>query len=58
MEDKNFPFVSIIIPYRNEEKYIGKYLDSIIAQDYPRDKLEVLVVDERSDKAKGNVGTL
>ena len=28
------PFVSIIIPCRNEEKFIGKCLDSIIAQDY------------------------
>ncbi|MGD1046308.1 MAG: glycosyltransferase family 2 protein [Bacteroidota bacterium] len=40
--------VSIIIPCRNEEKFIGKCLDSIIAQDYPNDKLEVLVVDGKS----------
>jgi len=45
--------VSIIIPCRNEEKYIGKCLDFIIAQDYPQDKLEVLVVDGRSkDRTK------
>jgi len=36
--------VSIIIPCRNEEKFIGKCLDSIIAQDYFKDKLEILVV--------------
>jgi len=48
MENKNFPFVSIIIPCRNEEKFIGKCLDSIIAQNYPKDKIEVLVVDGRS----------
>lgn len=41
--------VSIIIPCRNEEKYIGKCLDSIIAQDYPKDKLEVLVIDGMSE---------
>lgn len=41
--------VSIIIPCRNEEKYISKCLDSIIAQNYPNDKLEVLVVDGMSD---------
>jgi glycosyltransferase involved in cell wall biosynthesis len=45
----NLPFVSIIIPCQNEEKYIGKCLDSIIAQDYPKDKLEVLVVDGMSE---------
>jgi len=49
MQNKDFPLVSIIIPCRNEEKYISKCLDSIIAQDYPRDKLEVLVVDGRSE---------
>lgn len=41
--------VSIIIPCRNEEKYIGKCLDSVIAQDYTKDKLEVLVIDGGSE---------
>ena len=41
--------VSIIIPCRNEEKYIGKCLDSIIKQDYPIDNIEVLVVDGMSE---------
>jgi len=41
--------VSIIIPCRNEEKFIGKCLDSIIEQDYPKDKLEILVVDGMSE---------
>jgi glycosyltransferase involved in cell wall biosynthesis len=57
MENKDFPLVSIIIPCRNEGKYIGKCLDSIIAQDYPKDKFEILVVDGRSDKTKENVAT-
>jgi len=42
-------FVSIIIPSRNEEKFIGKCLDSILEQDYPKDNLEVLVVDGMSE---------
>jgi glycosyltransferase involved in cell wall biosynthesis len=47
------PMVSVIIPCRNEEKFIGKCLDSIIANDYPKDKLEVLVMDGMSqDKTK------
>lgn len=44
----HMPAVSIIIPCRNEEKFISKCLDSIIAQDYPKDKLEILVVDGMS----------
>ena len=41
--------VSIIIPCRNEEKFIGGCLDSIIANDYPEDKLEILVIDGLSE---------
>jgi len=44
----NFPFVSIIIPCRNEEMFISKCLDSIIANNYPPDKLEVLIMDGMS----------
>ena len=40
--------VSIIIPCRNEEKFIARCLDSIIANDYPKDRLEALVVDGMS----------
>lgn len=41
--------VSIIIPCRNEEKFIGRCLESIVGQDYPRENLEVLVVDGMSE---------
>ena len=41
-------FVSIIIPCRDEENYIGSCLDSIIAQDFPKEKLEILVIDGMS----------
>lgn len=43
------PLVTIIVPCRNEERYIGPCLDSILLSDYPRDRLEVLVVDGMSD---------
>ncbi len=47
------PIVSIIIPCRNEESYIGKCLETILEQDYPKDKTEVLVVDgSSSDKTR------
>lgn len=41
--------VSIVIPCRNEEKFIGKCLDSIVASDYSKDRLEILVVDGMSE---------
>jgi len=45
----NQPFVSIVIPCRNEEVCIVQCLDSIIANDYEKDRLEILVVDGRSE---------
>jgi glycosyltransferase involved in cell wall biosynthesis len=43
------PFVTIIVPCRNEKGYIVECLDSILAGDYPPDRLEVLVADGMSD---------
>ena len=45
----NLPRVSVVIPMRNEEAYIGRCLESVVTQDYPRELVEVLVVDGGSD---------
>lgn len=39
------PLVSIVVAVRNEERHIGACLDALLAQDYPRDCLEILVMD-------------
>ena len=41
--------VSIVIPMRNEEKYIGKCLDSLLAQEWDGGPLEVVVVNGESE---------
>ena len=47
------PLVSIVISCRNEEKFIAGCLDSFLEQDYPKDKVEILVVDGMStDKTR------
>ena len=38
-------FISVICPTFNEEKYISNCLDAIIQSDYPKDYLEVLIID-------------
>ncbi|MBP2644035.1 MAG: Hyaluronan synthase [Firmicutes bacterium] len=48
--DNDFsPGVSIVIPCFNEEIWIQRTIISCINQDYPLDKLEVIVVDDCSD---------
>ncbi|HEX9579700.1 MAG TPA: glycosyltransferase family 2 protein [Gemmatimonadales bacterium] len=42
------PRVTVLVPCRNEVRYVGPCLESILATTYPRDRLEILVVDGRS----------
>lgn len=43
------PRVSVVIPVRNEAAYLKPCLQRLLAQDYPRDALEILVLDGISD---------
>lgn len=43
------PLVSVVLPMRNEAGFIEPCLDSILANDYPHDRLEVMIVDGMSD---------
>ncbi len=53
--DTKYPFVSVIIPIRNEKNYIGKCLESIIKNNYPKEKLEVLVIDGLSEDGSDKI---
>ena len=45
----NLAAVSVIIPCRNEEKFISKCLDSLIKQNCSKENLEILVIDGMSE---------
>jgi glycosyltransferase involved in cell wall biosynthesis len=51
------PLVSVIVPCRNEAGYIAACVESILATTYPHDRLEVLVVDGRSDDGTRQIVT-
>ncbi len=42
------PFVSVIIPTRNEGRFISACLDSVLNGDYPLNRLEFVIVDALS----------
>jgi len=44
-ENLYLPSISIVIPTYNSERTLGLCLDSISNQDYPKDKLEILIAD-------------
>ena len=57
MEGARLPFVSVVIPVRNEHKYIRACLDSVLRQDYPRDRHEVLLaVGPSTDDTEAIIG--
>jgi len=43
------PMVSVIIPCRNEARYIRSVVDSVLSSDPPKGELEIIVVDGMSD---------
>jgi glycosyltransferase involved in cell wall biosynthesis len=43
------PFVSVVMPIRNEANFLDRSLGSVLAQDYPRDRFEIIVADGMSD---------
>jgi len=55
-EDLAFePTVSIIIPARNEERVIWRLLERITELTYPKDKLQVIVIDDASSDKTGAI---
>lgn len=54
-KSKSKPYVSVIVPCLNEEKFIAKCLDSIINQDYPSGNYEILVLDGMSTDNTRNI---
>jgi len=43
-----FPFVSIVIPAYNEEKRIRPTMESVLKLNYPKDKYEILIINDGS----------
>lgn len=51
MKEFDTPLVSVVIPAYNEEKYISRCIETLLAQSY--DNIEIIVVDDGStDKTK------
>ncbi len=49
LQGENLPKVSVIIPVKNEAARIKECLNRLVEQTYPKEKLEILVVDGMSD---------
>lgn len=45
---KELPFITIIMPVRNEEKFISSTMEQLVLQDYPKDRFEIIIADGMS----------
>ncbi len=44
-QNNYYPFVSVIMPIRNEARYIERSLGTVLGQDYASEQMEVLIAD-------------
>jgi succinoglycan biosynthesis protein ExoA len=49
------PYLSVIIPVRNERQWLPQLVDCLLAQDYPPELYEILIVDGRSKDGTGEL---
>ncbi|OMP66664.1 glycosyltransferase family 2 protein [Domibacillus epiphyticus] len=52
---EDFPKVSILIPAHNEEVVIEDTIQSMIQLNYPKDKLEVIIINDNSSDNTGSI---
>ncbi len=55
LKPRRYPTVTVAVPSFNEERTIGATLESLLALEYPKDKFEIMVVD---DGSTDNTGTI
>jgi len=52
---QNTPFVSVLMPVRNEGSFIRRSIGAVLAQDYPHDRMEVIIADGLSNDGTRNL---
>jgi len=48
MTDSSFPFITVVMPVRNEERFVRATLMELLEQDYPSELFEIIVIDGES----------
>ena len=52
---ENYPTVSILVPAHNEEMVIGRTVEALARLDYPKESIEIIVINDSSTDGTGNV---
>ena len=54
-KDADLPFVSVLVAARDEERNIADCLESLVRQQYPSDRYEIVVVNDRSTDSTSSI---
>lgn len=52
------PFVSVLVPARNEADHLPDCLQALLNQDYPAHRYEIILIDDQSEDATAGIGKL
>src|SRR5262245_23791132 len=52
LSDDELPVVTIQLPIFNESTVVDRLLESVVAMDYPKDKLHIQVLDDSTDETR------
>ncbi|MEW5803020.1 MAG: glycosyltransferase family 2 protein [bacterium] len=55
MSESNFPFITVVMPVRNEELFIQDTINELLSQNYPPDRFEIIVADGESTDRTGEI---
>ncbi|WP_010275227.1 glycosyltransferase family 2 protein [Paenibacillus senegalensis] len=55
LKEKDLPKVSVLIPAHNEEVVLERTLKAMARLDYPKDKLEIIVINDNSSDLTGEI---
>jgi len=50
-ENKTYPYISVVVAARNEENNINGLAEALLCQDYPKDRYEIIIVNDNSTDA-------
>jgi len=57
-EPELWPMVTVQLPIFNERYVAGRLIEAVCGLDYPRDRLEIQVLDDSTDETRGEVAAL
>lgn len=53
--EESAPFVSVIVPVKNEEKVVGRLLQALLNLTYPSGRKEIIIVNDESDDGTSRI---